>query len=40
MAAGPLGHYAFLYRINIFGARNWLLLNQKSGEHEKLTLQK
>ena len=28
LAPSSLGHYAFLYRINFFGARNWLLLNE------------
>ena len=27
MAPGPLGHYAFLHRINTFAARNRPLLN-------------
>ena len=29
MAPGPLGHYAFLHRINTFAARNRTLLNFK-----------
>ena len=40
MAPSPLGHYAFLHRINTSGARNRSLLNYKSGEHAKLILQK
>ena len=35
MVSGPLGHYAFLYRKIFFGARNWLLLNQKKMENMK-----
>ena len=40
MAPGPLGDNTFVYRINIFVARNTPLLNLKSRDCEKLILQK